>query len=79
MGGIGEGGTRNEAQRRFSEAIGPCPNCGAPAVVDAIEGTFSWSMTSSPDFYLAGLARCSARCDEREPGKYLAAVNARGA
>lgn len=63
---------RNAAQRKASDEIGPCPNCGAVAEVEMIDVTDYDGVK-----FLPGLARCSARCYEREPEKYLAALQAR--
>lgn len=64
-----KGAVRAKTQREANEAAGMCPNCGAPADVDLID-------VSSFDrpYFIAGTVHCSARCYERDPDAYLAAL-----
>ena len=48
---------------------GPCPNCGAPAIVDLID-----TSTMHARSWLPGIARCSANCFVDDPESYLAAT-----
>ncbi len=62
---------RLAAKRRFADEIGPCPNCGATAIVEAICITPSWGAEAE---YVPGLADCTAKCYDDDPDGYLAAV-----
>lgn len=61
------------AKARLAEQRGPCPNCGAPADVEAISVRAS---ATEPYAFIAGIAKCSARCDLVTPDAYLVAVRA---
>lgn len=59
------------ARREAIEAAGPCPACGADPDVDLF-------IIDDGDHWFPGEVRCSARCYDRDPEAYLAALAARG-
>lgn len=62
------------ARKKFEDEIGPCPNCGAAAIVEVTTVTRDFS---SPPIFLAQPAECSDRCWEEDLDGYLAAVHGR--